>query len=287
MVLYKAIDKIFRALIKGITSLVFMILLFIIIFLSKESMVLLKEISIMDFILGHEWNPVGESISLGISPMILGTLYVSFLSIIIGLPVGVGVSIFISIIVKKSTREKIKALIDLMAGIPSVVYGFVGLLWLVKFIEENFKIGSGECILAGGIVLSIMALPYIISTCSETMTKVFEKYSIHSRALGVSKYYMIRNLILPGSKKGILVGTLLGVSRSIGETMAVMMVIGNSPMYPSLLKKGETIPGLIALEMSSATLGSYHYHSLYLAGLVLILILMLINIIFYFIRKFI
>src|SRR5699024_9983822 len=139
-----------------------------------------------------------------------------------------------------------RSIIDILAGVPSVVYGFIGLLVLVKFFEIRYSFPSGESVLAGGILLSIMMLPFVISTCEESMKRIYETYLPSSNAIGVSKSYMIRKLILPNSKRSILASAVLALGRGMGETMAVMMVIGNSPIMPKLLGRAQTIPSLIA-----------------------------------------
>ena len=182
-------------------------------------------------------------------------------------------------------KRVIRSIVDILAGIPSVIYGFIGLLVLVKFLEIKFEFPTGESVLAGGIVLSIMMLPFIISTCEESMEKVYAEYSGYSNALGVSKSYMIRKIVLPNSKRSILASIVLALGRGMGETMAVMMVIGNAPIMPKLLGKCQTIPSLIALEMGMAEVGSLHYHGLYASGFILMMILLIINIILYIIKR--
>lgn len=276
---------VFKFMISLLTLFSLLILSFIIIFILKESLVFFEEVSIINFISGRKWNPLDAPDKLSIYPTILGTLYVSFIGIIIALPIGVGNAIVLSTYTKGESKRMIKSLIDILAGIPSVIYGFIGLLVLVKFFELKFSFPAGETILAGGIILAIMMLPFIISTCQESMEKVYDEYSKSSNVLGVSKSYMIRKIVLPNSIRGILASAVLALARGMGETMAVMMVIGNSPIMPKLLGKGRTIPSLIALEMGMATVGSLHYHALYASGFVLMMILLIINIILYIIKR--
>lgn len=281
----REIEKIFSFLIKFLSLISLMLLGFIILFIFKESITFLKEVSILNFIFGRNWNPLGESDQLSIFPILLGTLYTSLVGIIISLPIGVGFAIFLSSYTSGNARRLIRGGVEILAGIPSVIYGFIGLLVVVKFFEVRFSFATGESVLAGGIILSIMMLPYIISTCDETMDKIYKEHLQHSKALGVSKSYMIRNLVLPGSRKSILAAVVLALGRGMGETMAVMMVIGNTPLMPSLFKKTQTISSLIALEMGMTEVGSLHYHALFASGFVLMMILLLINIILYFIKK--
>ena len=278
-------NKIFRSIISFLTIFSLLILSFIILFILKESTVFFKEVSIIDFISGSEWNPIGAPESLSIFSTILGTIYVSFIGIIIALPIGVGNAIVLSNYTNGDVKRIIGGVVDILAGIPSVIYGFLGLLVLVKFFEVRFSFAAGESVLAGGIILSIMMLPFIISTCTESMEKIYIEYSKSSDVLGVSKSYMIRKIVLPNSKRSILASGVLALGRGMGETMAVMMVIGNAPIMPKLLGKARTIPSLIALEMGMAEVGSLHYHALYASGFVLMMILLIINIILYIIKR--
>lgn len=278
-------EKLIEIIIKLFTLISILLLAFIVLFIFMESIVFFKEVSIFKFISGKTWNPLGSPNDLSILPIILGTIYVSLIGIIIALPIGVGVAVALSSYTNQRIKKFILAIVDILAGIPSVIYGFIGLLVVVKFFEDKFNFASGESVLAGGIVLSIMVLPFIISTCTESMEKVHKRYSLYSNALGVSKSYMIRNIILPESRRSILAATVLALGRGMGETMAVMMVIGNAPLMPKLLKKCQTIPSLIALEMGMTEVGSLHYHALFASGFVLIIILIIINTFLYFIKK--
>lgn len=283
--MYKFLDKAFSIIIKLLTLFSLLLLAFVIIFIFKESVVFFKEVSVFSFLTGRTWNPLSSPDKLSIFNIILGTLYVSFVAIVIALPLGVGSALLLSGYVKGRGRTTIRGIIDILGGIPSVVYGFIGLLVLVKFFEAKFDFPTGESVLAGGILLSLMVLPYIISTCDETMEKVYDNHLPSSQALGVSRNYFIRKVVLPESKKGIIAATVLALGRAIGETMAVMMVIGNAPIAPKLLGKAQTIPSLIALEMGMAEVGSLHYHALFAAGFVLMIMLLIINIIIYYVKK--
>lgn len=278
-------EKVFKFVVKFLTLISLLLLAFIFVFIFKESFVFFKEVSIFKFVSGRTWNPLGSPDNLSILPIILGTIYVSLIGILIALPIGVGSAILLSSYTNEKVKRVARSVIDILAGIPSVVYGFIGLLVLVKFFEVKFSFSSGESVLAGGVLLSVMMLPFIISTCDESMEKVYKEYHQYSSALGVSKSYMIRKIILPESRKSILASIVLALGRGMGETMAVMMVIGNSPIMPKLLKKCQTIPSLIALEMGMAEVGSLHYHALFASGFVLMLILLGINTVLYFIKK--
>jgi len=217
--------------------------------------------------------------------MILATLYISFLAVLFAVPFGVGCAFFLCFCVKKEVSKVILSFIDMLAGIPSVIFGFLGLILLVKFMEQRFNMVTGESVLAGAILLSIMLLPYIVTGCSETLYKGKEKYMTYSLSLGVSKWYTLRKIILPFCTNSIFVNMLLAFSRAMGETMAVMMVIGNAPIIPKLFGKAQTLPSLIALEMGTATYNSMHYSALYTAGLILVVLLLLIQFFAHFIKK--
>lgn len=283
--MYKFLDKAFSIIIKLLTLFSLLLLAFIIIFIFKESLVFFKEVSVLKFLTGRTWNPLMSPDKLSILNIILGTLYISLVGISIALPIGVGSAMLLSRYAKGRKRAMIRGIIDILAGIPSVVYGFIGLLVLVKLFEKKLDLPAGESVLAGSILLGIMVLPYIISTCDETMEKVYEYNLTSSQALGVSNDYFLRKVVLPNSKKGIIAATVLALGRAMGETMAVMMVIGNAPITPKLLGKAQTIPSLIALEMGMAEVGSLHYHALFASGFVLMGMLLIINVIIFYVKK--
>ncbi|WIF93971.1 phosphate ABC transporter permease subunit PstC [Caminicella sporogenes] len=283
--IYRKIEIIFAFFMKIFTSFSVLLLAFIIFFIVRESFELFQSISICKFIFSDTWRPTSEPFEVGILPMILGSLYVSMLSMVISLPISVGISIFLNIILTKSMRKLMRVIVDLMAGIPSVVYGFWGLLVIVKFFEDKLSFCTGESVLAAGLLLSIMIIPYIVAACDESVKKILDNYKNTSMALGVSKWHMVRYLILPSCLRAVFLASILGFGRALGETMAVMMVIGNSPIYPKLLGRAQTIPGLIALEMGGAEVGSIHYHGLFASGFILMFILFIINAAFYYIRK--
>lgn len=285
---WKKADKIFKYIIKIITFLSFVILCFIIFFIIKESFPLFKEINFIDFIFGKRWKPYSEiNPVMGIFNIIAATIYVAAAGVIISLPIGVGTSIFLSCVVSEKIKNIIKPYIDLLAGIPSVIYGFMGLVIIVKFFEKMGR-SSGESVLSGGILLSVMVLPFMVGICEETMCKIRKKYENSSKVLGISKWYMISELILPASYKSIFAAVILALGRALGETMAVMMVIGNAPIFPKFLGKAQTISSLIALEMGMVEIGSIHYNGLFASGLVLMILIFLINVsINYFKKKFI
>lgn len=238
-----------------------------------------------EFVFGRRWKPVSANGQyLGILPIILATIYVSFTAVFIALPIGIGCSIFLSCVLPIKIRNIVKPYIDILAGVPSVIYGFMGLVILVK-IFEKLGMTSGETVLAGGLLLSVMILPFVISVCEETMGEIRKKYERISETMGVSKWYMVSEIILPLSIKSIIISMILSLGRAMGETMAVMMVIGNAPIFPRLLGKAQTISSLIALEMGMAEVGSLHYSALFASGFILMIMIFFINIFVNYLRK--
>lgn len=285
MLFWKKYDKIFADILKIAALVSFFMISFIIIFILKESLPLFKEIGLKEFILGRRWKPVSVSGQyLGILPIISATLYVSFTAVFIALPVGIGCSIFLSCILPLKIRNILKPYVDILAGVPSVIYGFMGLVVLVKFFE-NMGMATGETVLAGGILLSIMILPFMISVCEENMGETRKRYEKISEAMGVSNWYMVSEIILPLSLKSIIISIILSLGRAMGETMAVMMVIGNAPIFPKLMGKAQTISSLIALEMGMAEVGSLHYSALFASGFILMMMIFCINIFINYLKK--
>ena len=279
-------DSIFQIIMGLFTLATVLLLAFLIWFIFRESMPAIREVGLKELLMGSQWRPLiysGEP-SFGMRNMILSTLYVSVLAVLFALVIGVGCALFLACRATERQRTAIMPYIDLLASIPSVVYGFIGLYIVVKFFEKLGR-ATGESVLAGGILLSVMILPYMISSCCDTMVRLYKRYNAASLGLGVSRWYMASQLVLPASRRGILISMALATGRAMGETMAVMMVMGNSIGSPTLLGKGETISALIAMEMGIAERGSIHYSALYTAGLVLMVLLFAINIIFELLKK--
>lgn len=239
----------------------------------KESIPALRELGVKMFLPSSEWRPVSTVPQYGLLPAITGSLYVSGLAVLFAMIFGVSCACFLSFFVPKKLKALLLAFIDLVAGIPSVIFGFIGLTVLVKAFAKYLHMAAGQCILAAAIVLGIMLLPYVISTCQESLENARKTYEISGLALGLSREYILIKVILPAIRPGILASAMMAFGRGLGETMAVMMVIGNSAIFPKLLGRGQTLPALTALEMGSIEYGSIHLSVLYVANLVLLLIL--------------
>lgn len=269
----------FSALIRLLTVVTVLALAFVIYFIVHEALPTFQEVSLTDFLLGTHWMPIAytSQTAFGIFHFIAATLYVSLLAMLFAVAVGLGAALFLSCVASERTRSLLYPFVDLLAGIPSVVYGFIGLTVLVRLFIR-FGVHTGSCVLAAAILLAVMLLPYLVSSCSETILKVKQQYLPAATVMGVSKWYAITTVILPAAWKNIWTSMILAIGRAMGETMAVMMVMGNANLFPTLLGKSESIASLIALEMGTAVVGSTHYHALYAAGLVLMVLLFIINI---------
>lgn len=238
-------------------------------------------ITASDFFLGKEWLPTATPAPLfGTLPLLTGTLLVSLMAILIALPLGLGVAIFLSELAADRTRKLLKPVIELLAGIPSVVYGFFGLVVLAPLVQKLFLLPVGETAFTGGLILAIMALPTIISVAEDAMHYTPETMREASLALGATKWQTIYKVVIPYARSGISAAAVLGIGRAIGETMAVLMVTGNAAVIPSTpFASVRTIPATIAAELGEAPAGGAHYQALFLLGCILFLITMLISIV--------
>lgn len=239
-----------------------------------------KNIRISDFFGGEEWIPTATPAPLfGVVPLILGTLSVSFIAILIALPLGLGVAIYLSELAGKRIPKYMKPAIELLAGIPSVVYGFFGLVVLVPIVQDTFGLAVGETAFTGSLILAIMALPTIISVAEDAMRNTPRAMREASLALGATQWQTIYKVVIPYSASGISAAVVLGIGRAIGETMAVLMVTGNAAVIPnSIFEPIRTIPATIAAELGEVASGGTHYQSLFLLGCILFVITMLISI---------
>ena len=262
------------------------ILSFFFLFLAKESLPLFESVSLPSFLFSSKWNPMAftGTASFGIFHFLMGSISVSFLALLFSTILSLGCSIFFAFYFWEKGRRILYPLLDLLSGIPSVVYGFIGLT-VGKPLFLKMGVSTGSCVLLASILLSILIFPFMVDSITDSMVKLKAKYYLEARALGLSPAYIILRLILPSSLRSIFLAFLLGSGRALGETMAVMMVVGNANLFPKLLSKGETIASLIALEMGSAEYHSLHYHALYASGLVLLLLVALIHLLVKMVEK--
>lgn len=255
--------------------------LLICIFLMANGLPAIKEIGIKNFLLGEVWRP--SSNEFGILPMIVGSLYVTLGALVIGVPIGIFTAVFMAKFCPPILYKPLKSAINLMAGIPSVVYGFFGLVVLVPFVR-NYIGGYGMGVLTASILLGIMILPTIVSVSESAIRAVPNHYYEGGLALGASHERSIFFVVLPAAKRGILASVILGLGRAVGETMAVIMVAGNQAILPSSLTSGvRTLTTNIVMEMGYSS--GLHRQALIGTSVILFLFVLIVNIIFSLLRK--
>src|SRR3990167_4670256 len=260
----------------GIASIIFVLLIFI--FLLKEGLMVFREVGLFDFLFGKFWYPISEPPRFGILPLILGSLWVTLGATVIAVPLGIACAIFIGEIAPGWLRETLKAGVELLAAIPSIVLGFVGLFTLVPLVKKMFGLPTGLTALSGSIMLAFMAMPTIVSIMEDALNAVPRGYREGSIAMGATKWQTIRRIVLPSASSGIIAAVMLGIGRVIGETMAVMMITGNAAIIPSsFFEPVRTMTATIAAEMGETVQGSDHYFSLFAIGIVLFLITFVVN----------
>ena len=237
----------------------------------------IKEIGLIDFLFGKEWASSADDPKYGILPFILTSIYGTVGAILIGVPIGFFAAMYLSKVANKKVRAVVESAVNLLAGIPSVVYGLVGMLVLVPAIRELFNIPDGASLLAAIIVLAVMILPSIIKVSITALDAVPKEYEDASLALGATPTETFFKVSVPAAKSGIAAAVVLGVGRAIGEAMAVMMVAGNVANMPSLFQSVRFLTTAVASEMSYASYGSLQREALFSIALVLFLFIMLIN----------
>ena len=259
----------------------FLAVLLICLFLFANGIPAIQKIGVADFLFGTKWKPGNDLY--GIFPMILGSFYVTAGAVIVGVPVGLMSAVFLSKFCPEWLHKILKPAIDLLAGIPSVVYGFFGLMVIVPAVRNVFG-GNGSSILTASILLGMMILPTIISVSESALNAVPQSFYEGSRALGATHERSVFKTMLPAAKSGIMAGIILGIGRAIGETMAVIMVAGNQARIPDSILKGiRTLTANIVIEMGYAT--DLHREALIATGVVLFVFILLINLTFNLVKK--
>lgn len=254
------------------------VVLLIFLFLLREGMPLFFEVPLDNF-LGAGWYPTFNSF--GILPLLLGSILVTVTSIGIALPLGVATAVFVREVAPPWTREILKPMTEVLAGIPSVVLGFFGMTLLAPFIRETLGVPTGLTAFTGALLLAYMALPTIISVAEDALDAVPKNYRDAALAMGATRWQVIWRVVVPAARSGILIAVMLGMGRAIGETMAVMMVTGNAARLPlsldAIFRPVRTMTATIAAEMGEVANGSTHYHVLFGVGLILFALTFIIN----------
>ena len=261
----------------GSSSILFVLLIFI--FLLREGLPAIGEVSFSD-LLQKRWYPIEDMF--GLLPLISGSLIVTFTSVAIALPFGVGTAIYIGEIAPARVKEVLKPLVEIMAGIPSVVLGFIGILVLSPLMRRSLGLPTGLTALTGSILLALISIPTIVSIAEDALYAVPNSYREASYALGASHWQTIWRVVMPAARSGVLTAVMLGIGRSLGETMAVMMVTGNAATIfsglSSVIQPVRTMTATIASEMGEVATGSTHYHVLFFIGIILFLFSLVINV---------
>ncbi len=254
---------------------------FILLFLLRDGYPIFVDYGTIPFLFGDTWAPTAVEPLYGIFPLIVGTLLVTIGAIVFAVPLSIGCAIYVSELASPRVKNVLKPAIELLAGIPSVVYGFFGLIVLTDFIRITFDVPSGETWLAASILLGIMALPTIISVSEDAITAVPREFKEGSLAIGATRWQTISKVIVPAAMSGIAAAIILGIGRAVGETMAVMMVAGNAAVIPdpiwNVLSPIRTLTATLGIEMGEVSVGSEHYSALFGIAVVLLIITLIIN----------
>ena len=260
----------------GITSIVIVALIFV--FLLKEGLSIFLTVNPLDFLFGEFWYPISEPPQFGVLPLIIGSIFVTLGAAVISVPIGVASALYIAEIAPPRAKETLKAGIELLAAIPSVVIGFIGMVTLGPWIKDLFGLSTGLTALTGSITLAFMAMPTIVSIAEDAVTAVPRQYREAAIAMGATKWQTTWRIVAFAARPGMFAAIMLGIGRVIGETMAVMMVTGNAALIPhSILQPVRTLTATIAAEMGESVQGGEHYAALFAIGIVLFVITFLIN----------
>jgi phosphate transport system permease protein len=264
--------------VSGYSAILFVALIFF--FLLREGLPTLGEVT-LDNLFSERWYPI--EFHFGILPLITGSLLVTVGAMLVALPFGIGTAVFMSEIAPRWMREILKPLVELLGGLPSVVLGFLGILLLSPFLRTFLDLPTGLTALAGALLLGGISVPTIVSIAEDALDAVPYSYREGAWAMGATRWQTIWRVTLPAAKSGVLTAVMLGIGRTIGETMTVMMVTGNAPVMAlklsSIFHPVRTMTATIAAEMGEVASGSVHYHVLFFIGLMLFLISLVINVI--------
>ncbi|NCC54194.1 MAG: phosphate ABC transporter permease subunit PstC [Erysipelotrichia bacterium] len=286
----KRLDSIFKKVVFFFTSISVIALIAILLFTLLKAIPLFQEVDIISFMFGSNWMPTASQPQYGILAFILASTMTTILAVLIGIPIGLYTAIFISEIAPKKIGKFVLFIIEILAAIPSVVYGFFGLSIIVPIVQSLFHLSSGSTLLSASLILALMVLPTVVSLSTSALQAVPNSVVEGSLALGATKMQTIFKTKIPYAKSGILASFLLGLGRALGETMAVILVAGNANMMPDLLnfvgsylQGGRTLTGNIVMELAYAT--GTHEAALFATGVVLFLFVSIINLIIMRIKK--
>ncbi len=263
------------------SSLAFLIGITLVLF--REGLPLFREVGILEFLTGRYWDPTYDPPDFGILPLVLGSLWVTLGALFVCVPLGVGSALYIHELAGPRQKAFLKPLIEILAGIPSVVYGFFGMVIVAPFIQRLFNLPVGLTAFTGSLMLGIMATPTVCSIAEDALSFVPKSFRYASLAVGANRWQTLVKVVIPAAGSGISTAIILGMSRAVGETMTVLMVTGGAPVMPtsvsSFFEPVRTMTATIAAEMGETVIGSTHYHALFAIGLALFLITLIFNVI--------
>lgn len=259
-------------------SLIFLVGIIIVLF--KEGLPIFKKVRVLDFILGKSWYPTYDPPEFGILPLILASFWVSLGAMLVCVPLGVGSALYLNELASYRQRSVLKPLIEILASVPSIVYGFFGMAILAPFLQNLLHIPVGLCAFTASLTLGIMATPTVCSIAEDALNYVPKSFREASFAVGANRWQTLTRVVIPAAGSGISTAIILGMSRAIGETMTVLMVAGGAAVIPnSIFDPVRPMTSAIAAEMGEAPMGSNHYHALFAIASLLFLITFLFNIV--------
>lgn len=271
-------ERLIQWLLAGISTLSILSMAGIVLFLLLDGLPFFKDYPLFDFLFGLGWYPTDEPMEFGILPLIAGSFTVMLLATVIAVPLGVATAIYLAEVAKPGMRRIVKPFVELLAALPSVVIGFFGMVVVAPFLQNYFGAASGLNLLNAGLMLAFMSVPIICSVAEDAIYSVPRELREASLSLGATKWETLIRVVLPAASSGIGTAVMLGMSRSIGETMVVLMVAGGAAVIPtSLFDSVRPIPASIAAEMAEAPFHSEHYFALFATGIVLILFTLIFN----------
>jgi phosphate ABC transporter permease protein PstC len=258
-----------------------LIILLIFYFLINESLPAFSQLGLFSLLSGSKWHPSGDIY--GLLPIIASSLIITLLALVINIMIGFPLAIYLAELAGPKSKAVLKPAIELLAGVPSIVYGFLGVIILVSYLQDSFDMLTGRSILAGSILLGVMFIPRLTTICEDALRAVPSEFKEGSLALGANRWQTLRNVTIPAASSGITAAVLLNIGSIIGETMAVLLVVGNvarlaSPPY-DIFDQGASFTSIIAGEMGEVARGSMHYHVLFAVGFVLLIVVTLFSLV--------
>jgi phosphate ABC transporter permease protein PstC len=265
--------------VSAIASILITLLIFY--YLISESFQAFAELGIFSLLFGQKWHPAGDIY--GLLPLIATSLIITLLALFINIIIGFPLAIYLAELAGPKSKAVLKPAIELLAGVPSIVYGFLGVIVLVSYLQDSFDMLTGRSILAGSILLGIMFIPYLTTICEDALRAVPSEFKEGSLAMGANKWQTLRHVTIPAASSGITAAVLLNIGSIIGETMAVLLVVGNVARLPfpiyNIFDQGATFTSVIAGEMGEVARGSMHYHVLFAVGFILLIVVSILSLI--------